>query len=281
MVKSFIRLALAINFGLAVSGLVLPRVAPGTQFITGPCTADADCASGCCGVKTSTCNARAVAEGPTGGGCLGGALAAAAPPAAAPPTAVTTAAAGAGTQFITGVCSIDGDCASGCCGAKTGVCNARAVAEGPGGGGCGGKSAVAAPPAAAPPAAAPPATATPAAAVQPTQFITGKCSVDGECQSGCCGTKTGVCNARAVAEGPGGGGCGGSAAAAAPAAAAPPAAAPPASTVAPGTQFITGPCTQDGDCASTCCGAKTGVCNARAVAEGPGGGGCGGKATAA
>ncbi|KAJ7822622.1 hypothetical protein B0H14DRAFT_3875492 [Mycena olivaceomarginata] len=43
------------------------------------------------------------------------------------------------------------------------------------------------------------------------------------------------------------------------------------------TQFITGPCTQDGDCASTCCGAKTGVCNARAVAEGPGGGGCGGK----
>ncbi|KAJ6569198.1 hypothetical protein B0H19DRAFT_1232118 [Mycena capillaripes] len=277
MVSSYIRLALAINFALAVTGAVIPRVAPGTQFITGPCTADADCASTCCGAKTGVCNALAVANGPGGGGCGGKSGATAAPPAAAP---VAVAPAPAGTQFISGACSVDGDCASTCCGAKTGVCNALAVANGPGGGGCGGKSgaAAAAPPAATPPAAAPAATA---AAPAGTQFISGACSVDGDCASACCGAKTGVCNALAVANGPGGGGCGGKSGAAAaspPAAATPPAAAPVAAAPAPaGTQFISGACFVDGDCASGCCGAKTGVCNALAVATGPGGGGCGGK----
>ncbi|KAJ7787656.1 hypothetical protein B0H14DRAFT_2629135 [Mycena olivaceomarginata] len=80
-------------------------------------------------------------------------------------------------------------------------------------------------------------------------------------------------------------------AAAARAAAAPPAAAPPASTVHPRYALQKSPNARASlnllkqapnlsqalalsDCASTCCGAKTGVCNARAVAEGPGGGGC-------
>ncbi|KAJ7121935.1 hypothetical protein C8R46DRAFT_105532 [Mycena filopes] len=245
MVSSYIRVALAINFALAVSGMVIPRLAPGTQFITGPCTADADCASTCCGAKTGVCNALAVANGPGGGGCGGSAGAAAAPPAAAA-AASTGSGKPPGTQFITGPCSADADCASTCCGAKTGVCNALAVANGPGGGGCGGKAGG---------SGKPPGT----------QFITGPCSADADCASTCCGAKTGVCNALAVANGPGGGGCGGKAgvsAAPAPAAAAPPAAAP----VSAGTQFITGPCSTNGDCASGCCGKNSGLCAARAVA---------------
>ncbi|KAM0325875.1 hypothetical protein ACHAQA_007178 [Verticillium albo-atrum] len=43
--------------------------------------------------------------------------------------------AGNGQQFITGQCTSDADCASGCCGA--GLCAARAVAEEAGGPGCG------------------------------------------------------------------------------------------------------------------------------------------------
>ncbi|KAF8211172.1 hypothetical protein K438DRAFT_1958309 [Mycena galopus ATCC 62051] len=279
MVSSFIRLALVANIALAVSGLVIPRVAPGTQFITGPCTSDADCASTCCGAKTGVCNALAVANGPGGGGCGGAAGAAVAA------TSVAAAAAPAGTQFISGACTVDADCASTCCGAKTGVCNAFAVANEAGGGGCGGPAAVSA--AAAPAATALPAAAAVSSAAAPagTQFITGACTVDADCASTCCGAKTGVCNALAVANGPGGGGCGGKAAAstaaAAPAVAAPPAASTAAAAAAPaGTQFISGACTVDADCASTCCGAKTGVCNAPAVANEAGGGGCGGPAAA-
>ncbi|KAJ7453394.1 hypothetical protein FB451DRAFT_1519671 [Mycena latifolia] len=38
-----------------------PAKAPGTQFIMGACTSDADCASGCYGKKSGLCAARAVA----------------------------------------------------------------------------------------------------------------------------------------------------------------------------------------------------------------------------
>ncbi|EEB99700.1 hypothetical protein MPER_00572, partial [Moniliophthora perniciosa FA553] len=33
----------------------IPRQGSGTQFITGPCQSDADCASGCCGFNTGKC----------------------------------------------------------------------------------------------------------------------------------------------------------------------------------------------------------------------------------
>ena len=39
----------------------------GTQFITGPCTVDADCASACCGFKSGTCAGPVVAQERDGG----------------------------------------------------------------------------------------------------------------------------------------------------------------------------------------------------------------------
>ena len=44
-----------------------PSVAPGSQFITGPCTSDADCASGCCGFNTGKCAGAIVAQERDGG----------------------------------------------------------------------------------------------------------------------------------------------------------------------------------------------------------------------
>lgn len=41
--------------------------AAGTQFITGACTADADCASACCGFKSGKCAGPAVAQERDGG----------------------------------------------------------------------------------------------------------------------------------------------------------------------------------------------------------------------
>ncbi|KAJ7127640.1 hypothetical protein C8R44DRAFT_851072 [Mycena epipterygia] len=289
-------------------------VAPaGTQFITGACTSDADCASGCCNAKTALCAARLVAL--EGAGCgfgsssagvgaaspVGGAVATAAAAATTAAAAVSTAAAAvapAGTQFITGACISDADCASGCCNAKTALCAARLVAlEGAGCGfgsssagvgaasPAGGAAATAA--AAATTAAA--AVSTTAAAVAPagTQFITGACTSDADCASGCCNAKTALCAARLVALEGAGCGFGSSSAgvgaaspiAAAPAAASPAVAAPvaaaAATTAAPatstGTQFITGTCASDADCASGCCGKKSGLCAARLVAlEGAG-----------
>ena len=44
-----------------------PSVAPGSQFITGPCSSDADCASGCCGFKSGKCAGAIVAQERDGG----------------------------------------------------------------------------------------------------------------------------------------------------------------------------------------------------------------------
>ncbi|KAJ7149707.1 hypothetical protein C8R46DRAFT_915675 [Mycena filopes] len=41
-----------------------------------------------------------------------------------------------------------------------------------------------------------------------TQFVTGACSVDSDCQQGCCGFSTGKCAGPAVAQSNGSGGCG-------------------------------------------------------------------------
>ncbi|KAL2204582.1 hypothetical protein CC79DRAFT_1337119 [Sarocladium strictum] len=138
----------------------------GLQFITGACLSNADCGSGCCAGLNGggICSGPAVgnAQGKTGCG-FGGDGAVAAPPADAPPAVdqeqdmnvggqapagVDETAAGAenvgtgnGSQFITGQCLSDADCASGCCagrqGSTTAACSAVLVAEADGKTGCG------------------------------------------------------------------------------------------------------------------------------------------------
>lgn len=128
----------------AFFGLALTVAAQGTQFITGPCTSDADCASSCCGFNSGKCAGPVIAQERDGGCGFGdaqpndiaaqaffnGQAAAAAPPAAAAPAAPATGAGnGAGTQFITGPCASDADCAAGCCGFNTGKCAGPVVAQ--------------------------------------------------------------------------------------------------------------------------------------------------------
>src|SRR3954451_18704430 len=102
-------------------------VGQGTQFITGPCTSDADCASGCCGFNSGKCAGPVIAQERDGGCGFGDAqpndtaaraflgqgaakstttaAAAAAPSNAATsskaPTNTNAAAKAPGTQFIT------------------------------------------------------------------------------------------------------------------------------------------------------------------------------------
>jgi cytidine deaminase len=115
---------------------------------------------------------------------------------------------GDGSQFITGQCLSNADCASTCCNKNTGLCNAIG-AVGIENCGFGGAGAVAAAPAVASPAVS---TAAPAAAANPaidqskpgaqnvgkgngSQFITGQCLSNADCASTCCNKKTGLCNA--------------------------------------------------------------------------------------
>ncbi len=214
----------------------------GTQFITGPCKSDADCASGCCGFKTGKC-AGAIIALERDGGCGFGdpqpndnaarklrgqapatpsTLVSVVKPAATPNNAAGNGAGnGAGKQFITGPCTGDADCASGCCGFRTGKCAGAIVAQ-ERDGGCGFGNATPndnaarilrgqapAAPASSPTAAAKQAPATgQALAANPNgagnkagkQFITGVCTSDADCASGCCGFKTGKCAGAIVAQ---------------------------------------------------------------------------------
>ncbi|KAF3047762.1 hypothetical protein E8E12_011626 [Didymella heteroderae] len=125
----------------------LHAAAQGTQFITGPCTSDADCASACCGFNSGKCAGPVVAQ-ERDGGCGRGnaqpnndaalALTGGAPMSAqanAPPAASQAANVGngsapsKGSQFITGTCEKDADCASACCGFNSGKCAGPAVAQ--------------------------------------------------------------------------------------------------------------------------------------------------------
>ena len=157
-------------------------------------------------------------------------------------SSLTTLAFSAGTQFITGPCNSDADCASSCCGFKSGLCAGPVIAQ-TRDGGCGhgdaqpndiaaqaffssqsAAMAGATSPAAA--AAAPPATNTgtsgassgsgttssngaidssiPGAANvgkgDASQFITGQCLSDADCASGCCGFHTGKCAGAVIAQ---------------------------------------------------------------------------------
>lgn len=127
----------------------------GTQFITGTCAADSDCASGCCGFNSGKCAGPVVAQQRDGGCGFGNAApnadaakalgsGIAAPgvqgagadaagantqAAATQNTGANGVASAAGTQFITGTCTADSDCASGCCGFNSGKCAGAVVAQ--------------------------------------------------------------------------------------------------------------------------------------------------------
>ncbi|KAI5918821.1 hypothetical protein F4810DRAFT_550731 [Camillea tinctor] len=123
----------------------------GQQFIGGACLSGADCASTCC----ATLNGAGICSGlgaqfqagKTGCGFVSGDAAAAAPAAsatAAAPAAEATGGSAAavdpnaagsqnvgkadGSQFITGQCLSDADCASACCSVANGQCASPAVA---------------------------------------------------------------------------------------------------------------------------------------------------------
>lgn len=97
----------------------------GTQFITGTCKADSDCASGCCGFNSGKCAGPVIAQERDGGCGFGEAKSNA--------NAVNGAnggsTGGAGSQFITGPCESDADCASACCGFKSGKCAGPVIAQ--------------------------------------------------------------------------------------------------------------------------------------------------------
>ncbi|KAJ7098781.1 hypothetical protein B0H15DRAFT_878654 [Mycena belliarum] len=149
MTFSIVRMFILANVALMASAAVIPR-APGTQFITGPCKSDADCASGCCAFRKGTCAGNVIALERDGGcgfgnptpnanaakatGQFAGAVAAfeAKQGGAAAPVqnnaGAAPAAAPKGTQFITGPCKSDGDCASGCCAFRKGTCAGNVIA---------------------------------------------------------------------------------------------------------------------------------------------------------
>ncbi|KAF2832015.1 hypothetical protein CC86DRAFT_462404 [Ophiobolus disseminans] len=136
---------------IALMSFSLCVAAQNLQFITGVCASDAACASGCCGFTSGKCAAPFVAKerGESCGfgnaqpndnalnGVAGNANQAAAPvtPAPAPNVGAGNANQGAapakaaGTQFITGPCTSDADCAAGCCGFNTGKCAGPVVAQ--------------------------------------------------------------------------------------------------------------------------------------------------------
>ncbi|KAK1981696.1 hypothetical protein LZ30DRAFT_781860 [Colletotrichum cereale] len=225
----------------------------GAQFIGGACLNSRDCASACCATLSGAgiCSGLGAQFQAGKQGCGfgdGGAAAAPAPSrgagqatssmesTAANASSTDTGAskspnvgAGNGQQFITGQCSSDADCASGCCAGPKGACAARAVAEENGKSGCGftgaagssggGAAAEDAAPSA-PPQTAPSAGGGSSGANQGAagsrnvgtgngkQFITGQCLSDADCASGCCAGPKGACSAVAVANANGKTGCG-------------------------------------------------------------------------
>jgi len=190
----------------------------------------------------------------------------------------------AGTQFITGACSSDSDCASTCCGFTSGKCAAIFPAQ-ERDGGCGFGDAQPNNPLLAA-RASPPAISRAISKRQGTQFITGECSSDADCASTCCGFNSGLCAAIIPAQ-ERDGGCGfgdaepnnpllagGAAEEEEEEVVVEEAEEEETPAIAPGTQFITGDCSSDADCASTCCGFNSGKCAAIIPAQ-ERDGGCG------
>ncbi|KAL9000559.1 MAG: hypothetical protein Q9169_000852 [Polycauliona sp. 2 TL-2023] len=138
-----------VNLSVAVPSanpLAFPQA--GTQFITGACKSDSECASACCAFNSGKCAGPVIAQ-QRDGGCgfgdaspnadaavaMGSTIAAPgvtgkdAPAAVADTQTKSVAPATGGTQFITGVCTADADCSSGCCGFKSGKCAGPVVAQ--------------------------------------------------------------------------------------------------------------------------------------------------------
>ncbi|EXJ76945.1 hypothetical protein A1O3_10102 [Capronia epimyces CBS 606.96] len=290
--KSLIMLFLLLLFNL--TALVC---AQGTQFITGPCTSDADCASSCCGFNSGKCAGPVVAQERDGGCGFGNAqpnddaaraLTGGQPAATSPAT--NTASAGANAASApAGNANTAGTTPTRS--ASTTV-NSNLAGSANVGNGAG------------------------------KQFITGQCLSDADCASGCCGFNTGLCAGAVIAQtrdggcgfgnaqpndnaaktltGGGGGattsagtgtvtgsgsgsGSGNGSGSAAPS---------PSTTKSSsgavdsslagaanvgngaGKQFITGQCFSDADCASGCCGFNSGKCAGAIIAQ-TRDGGCG------
>ncbi|KAF5344027.1 hypothetical protein D9758_012895 [Tetrapyrgos nigripes] len=239
-------IVLAFLLANAVTSTFIPRAPAGTQFITGPCQSDADCAAGCCGFNSGKCAGPVIAQERDGGCGFGdpapnnrAALALGSTEAAPGVNNNAASAAGAnngaagsaagstgsgkapGTQFITGPCANDGDCASGCCGFNSGKCAGAVIAQ-ERDGGCGfgdaapnNRAALALGSTEAAPgvnnnaastaganngAAGSAAGSTGSGKAPGTQFITGPCANDGECASGCCGFNSGKCAGAVIAQ---------------------------------------------------------------------------------
>ncbi|KAL0572591.1 hypothetical protein V5O48_009369 [Marasmius crinis-equi] len=215
-----------------VAATYIPRAPAGTQFITGPCNTDADCASGCCGFNSGKC-AGAIIALTRDGGCghgeatnsiAAGILRGNCPgtnakrsPLSPDPAGASHVGNGKGEQFITGQCTSNADCQSGCCATlgAIGICSGPGAADQQGKTGCGfggGAGGAPAPPpanngASGGAAAPPPPPAAPAGRLTAGQTAIGAaCKVDNDCTTACCGISSGVC---ALAKQAGAGGCGG------------------------------------------------------------------------
>jgi hypothetical protein len=140
----FLNLALLFVGPATATPISIARRQTGTQFITGDCASDADCASGCCGFNSGKCAAVFPAQERDGGCGFGdpepnnpllSATAATPTPAAGEEEEDVVVeeeqapARAPGTQFITGECASDADCASGCCGFNSGKCAAVIPAQ--------------------------------------------------------------------------------------------------------------------------------------------------------
>jgi len=219
-----------LSLAFLLLNLTLLVLGQGTQFITGPCKHDSDCASACCGFNTGLCAGPVIAQ-ERDGGCgfgnpepndtaarafLGEAAATTTMAAAAQATSTNTGAGNkAGKQFITGPCTSDADCAEGCCGFNTGLCAGPIVAQ-ERDGGCGfgnaqpndnaaqalrgGTPASSSAPAANTAASRPPTSSNGAGNGAGKQFITGSCLSDKDCASACCGFNTGLCAGPIIAQ---------------------------------------------------------------------------------
>jgi len=207
----------------------------GAGFVTSPCRQDSDCQQGCCAFNTGKCAGPDIAQTRDGGCGFGDAMpnnraavalgstetpnqvVPGATKAAPPPPKSTGSGKPPGTQFITGACGSDSDCASGCCGFRSGLCAGAIIAQ-ERDGGCGfgdavpnNRAAVALGssetpnqnvPGATKAAAAPPAATANSGSGKPpgTQFITGQCGSDADCATSCCGFHSGKCAGAIVAQ---------------------------------------------------------------------------------
>lgn len=174
---------------------------------------------------------------------------------------------GDGSQFITGQCASDADCASKCCAGPKGACAAEAVANENGKNGCGFTSAAAG----AGGASSKSPTSSAAASASSGAAAGSKNKVGGAASSQAASpTSSAAASASSAAAGAGASKNKAGAAAADPSK-------PGSQNVgkADGSQFITGQCTSDADCASGCCAKPKGVCSAEAVSNVDGKQGCG------